>query len=81
MAAATLAFGTAQYQGGGGASHQVVGVRGGNLVERSLDSDYSLVSSCLRGDEAAWEELVRLHTRRIYGLCYRFTGSGRRRRT
>lgn len=76
MAAATLAFGTAQYQGGGGASHQVVGVRGGNLVERSLDSDYSLVSSCLRGDEAAWEELVRLHTRRIYGLCYRFTGSG-----
>jgi RNA polymerase sigma-70 factor (ECF subfamily) len=29
----------------------------------------------LSGDETAWEDLVRLHTRRIYGLCYRFTGS------
>ncbi len=28
----------------------------------------------LSGDEAAWEELVRTHTRRVYGLCYRFTG-------
>jgi RNA polymerase sigma-70 factor (ECF subfamily) len=41
-----------------------------------LDPDFSLVSRCLRGDETAWEELVRLHTRRVYGLCYRFTGSG-----
>jgi len=47
-----------------------------NLVERSLDPDYSLVARCLRGDETAWEELVRLHTRKVYGLCYRFTGSG-----
>jgi RNA polymerase sigma-70 factor (ECF subfamily) len=23
----------------------------------------------------AWEDLVRLHTRRVYGICYRFTGS------
>ncbi|MGD0870713.1 MAG: sigma-70 family RNA polymerase sigma factor [Bryobacteraceae bacterium] len=30
----------------------------------------------MRGEETAWEDLVRLHTRRIYGLCYRFTGSG-----
>ena len=41
-----------------------------------MDPDFSLVARCLRGDEAAWEELVRLHTRRVYGLCYRFTGSG-----
>ena len=46
-----------------------------NLVERSLDLDISLVSRCLSGDETAWEELVRLHTRRVYGLCYRFTNS------
>ena len=40
-----------------------------------LGPDSSLVSRCLRGDEAAWEELVRLHTRQVYGLCYRFTSS------
>lgn len=49
---------------------------GGNLMEGSLDPDFSLVSRCLRGDEPAWEDLVRLHTRRVYGLCFRFTGSG-----
>src|SRR5271155_3251195 len=49
---------------------------GGNLMEGSLDPDFTLVSRCLRGDEPAWEDLVRLHTRRVYGLCFRFTGSG-----
>jgi RNA polymerase sigma-70 factor (ECF subfamily) len=39
-----------------------------------LDQDASLVDRCLSGDDAAWEELVRVHTRRVYGLCYRFTG-------
>src|ERR1700678_3233959 len=48
----------------------------GNLMEGSLDPDFSLVSRCLRGDEPAWEDLVRLHTRKVYGLCFRFTGSG-----
>jgi RNA polymerase sigma-70 factor, ECF subfamily len=51
-------------------------VRGGRyLLERTLDPDISLVSRCLSGDETAWEELVRLHTRKVYGLCYRFTNS------
>jgi len=45
-------------------------------TQRTLDPDSSLVERCLRGDEAAWEEMVRLHTRRVYGLCYRFTASG-----
>src|SRR3984957_8169130 len=49
---------------------------GGSLMEESLDPDFSLVSRCLRGDEPAWEELVRVHTRRVYGLCFRFTNSG-----
>jgi RNA polymerase sigma-70 factor (ECF subfamily) len=47
-----------------------------HVVERILDQDSSLVSRCLRGDEPAWEELVRVHSRRVYGLCYRFTNSG-----
>lgn len=34
-----------------------------------------LVRRCLAGDSSAWEEVVRLHNRRIYNLCYRFTNS------
>jgi len=41
----------------------------------SLDTDSSLVERCLGGDDAAWEDLVRAHTRRVYAVCYRFTGS------
>ena len=41
---------------------------------KPLDLDSTLVERCLSGEDAAWEELVRLHTRRVYGLCYRFTG-------
>ena len=35
----------------------------------------ALVRRCITGDAAAWEELVRQHSRRIYNICYRFTGS------
>jgi RNA polymerase sigma-70 factor (ECF subfamily) len=35
----------------------------------------AMVKACLAGDAAAWEEIVRLYSRRIYNLCYRFTGS------
>ena len=78
MAATTLAFGFfGDHAAGGRILTGVVGIHGGhNLVERSLDPARSLVSRCLGGDEAAWEELVRQHTRQVYGLCYRFTGSG-----
>jgi len=40
-----------------------------------LDADTQLVERCLSGEEAAWEDLVRVHTRRVYGICYRFTGA------
>jgi len=78
MASATLAFGIWVDTGTGpGSPPAMPAVRGGrNLVERTLDPDSSLVLRCLRGEETAWEELVRLHTRKVYGLCYRFTGSG-----
>jgi len=45
-----------------------------SLRRDRLDPDFSLVERCLAGDEAAWEALVRAHTRRVYGFCYRFTG-------
>ena len=41
----------------------------------SLDADVQLVERCLGGQEAAWEDLVRVHTRRVYSICYRFTSS------
>jgi RNA polymerase sigma-70 factor, ECF subfamily len=39
-----------------------------------FDPDLQLVERCLAGDEAAWEDLVKVHTRRVYSICYRFTG-------
>ena len=47
---------------------------GTGAASNSLDLDTTLVERCLTGDASAWEDLVRQHTRRVYGLCYRFTG-------
>jgi RNA polymerase sigma-70 factor (ECF subfamily) len=33
-----------------------------------------LLPRCREGDEAAWRELVARHTRKVFGLAYRFTG-------
>jgi RNA polymerase sigma-70 factor (ECF subfamily) len=44
-------------------------------LQNSLEQDTQLVQQCLQGDGSAWEELVRRHTRRIYNICYRFTGN------
>ena len=30
----------------------------------------------MNGDSGAWAEMVRAHQKRVYGLCYRFTGNG-----
>ena len=35
----------------------------------------ALVRRCAAGDAAAWEDIVRRLNRRIYNICYRFTGS------
>jgi RNA polymerase sigma-70 factor (ECF subfamily) len=40
----------------------------------TLDADAILVERCLEGDQGAWEQLVRAHTRRVYAICYRFVG-------
>ena len=34
-----------------------------------------LVRRCMNGDASAWAEMVRSHHRRVYALCYRFTGN------
>jgi RNA polymerase sigma-70 factor, ECF subfamily len=40
-----------------------------------LEPDAQLVRLCVQGNGPSWEELVRRHTRRVYNLCYRFTGN------
>jgi len=41
-----------------------------------LEVDWAqTVRLCMSGDSGAWAELVRTHHRRVYGLCYRFTGN------
>jgi len=47
----------------------------GRIAERSLDPEQILVERCLGGEESAWEEMAKAYTRRVYALCYRFTGS------
>lgn len=41
----------------------------------AVEADQQLVKRCLAGQQEAWEDLVRIHTRRVYAICYRFTGS------
>ena len=42
----------------------------------ALETDWSqVVERCMTGDSGAWAELVRAQHRRVYGLCYRFTGN------
>ncbi len=45
------------------------------LAGNSLDPEQVLVDRCLHGEEAAWEELAKTYTRRVYAICYRFTGN------
>ncbi len=69
MATAALSLGDAQWAESQAAARSAAGIR-------RLDPENSLVARCLSGDEAAWEQFVRQHTRHVYALCYRFTGSG-----
>jgi RNA polymerase sigma-70 factor (ECF subfamily) len=45
-------------------------------METQAEPNWSdVVRRCLSGESPAWNELVRAHHRRVYALCYRFTGS------
>ena len=59
-----------------GAAHGASGARAMREEVRPLEIDWSqIVRRCMDGDSGAWAELVRTHHRRVYGLCYRFTGN------
>ena len=40
---------------------------------QSHDVD-ALIERCLNGDQAAWEEIVRLHRRKVFNIAYKFVG-------
>lgn len=45
-------------------------------LEQDVPQDLTqLARRCMEGDSGAWAELVRTHQKRVYGMCYRFTGN------
>jgi RNA polymerase sigma-70 factor (ECF subfamily) len=44
--------------------------------EAAQEAVAKLVRQCTAGDSQAWQQLVASQHRRIYAICYRFTGSG-----
>ena len=83
----TADAGTARRDGSGSGMAGERGLAGGQkaaapgfLAARvevgKLETDWSqIVRSCMSGDSGAWAEMVRTHHKRVYGLCYRFTGN------
>ena len=54
-----------------------VPLRTARREDATHEIDWSpVVRRCMDGDGLAWAEMVRAHHRRVYGLCYRFTGNG-----
>ena len=51
------------------------------IVQRTAEQEVAqeavvkLVRLCMAGDQQAWQQLVVSQHRRIYGICFRFTGS------
>ncbi|HEY1766410.1 MAG TPA: RNA polymerase sigma factor [Terracidiphilus sp.] len=60
----------------GGQKAAAPGVQAMRVEGSKLETDWSqVVRRCMNGDSGAWSEMVRTHHRRVYGLCYRFTGN------
>ena len=48
----------------------------GSTEVRALEPEWAeIVRRSMNGDSGAWAEMVRAHQKRVYGLCYRFTGN------
>jgi len=59
-----------------GAPALVPAARSAREEAASLEIDWSqIVRRCMDGDSSAWAELVSAQHRRVYGLCFRFTGN------
>jgi RNA polymerase sigma-70 factor, ECF subfamily len=59
-----------------GAAAATPASRAARAEVRPLEQDWQqIVHRCMDGDSGAWAEMVRTHQKRVYGLCYRFTGN------
>ncbi len=62
---------------GGPAGRATLAKHAGSTEVRALDLEWAeIVRRSMNGDSGAWAEMVRAHQKRVYGLCYRFTGNG-----
>ena len=50
-----------------------------NLLPAEPPPIDALIERCLRGDQAAWEQIVRQHWRKVFNVAYKFVGTPRRR--
>jgi RNA polymerase sigma-70 factor (ECF subfamily) len=46
-----------------------------DLVTQQPPGIDTLIEQCLDGDQAAWEQIVRLHWRKVFNVAYKFVGS------
>jgi len=59
-----------------GAPQEGLATRAAGVEVSKLEQDWTqIVRRCMDGDSGAWAEMVRTHQKRVYGLCYRFTGN------
>jgi RNA polymerase sigma-70 factor (ECF subfamily) len=73
---ALLGSGSESATGSTGTPSHSLAAREPRTEVRPLDVDWSqIVRRCMDGDSGAWAEMVRTHHKRVYGLCYRFTGN------
>lgn len=60
----------------GGQRAGALGIPASRVEGGKLETDWSqIVRGCMSGDSGAWAEMVRTHHKRVYALCYRFTGN------
>ncbi len=46
-----------------------------DLLPPELTAIDALIERCLRGDQAAWDQIVRQHWRKVFNVAYKFVGS------
>jgi len=46
-----------------------------DLIAQQPPGIDALIEQCLGGDQAAWEQIVRLHWRKVFNVAYKFVGS------
>jgi RNA polymerase sigma-70 factor (ECF subfamily) len=46
-----------------------------DLVSHQPPAIDALIERCLRGDQVAWEQVVRQHWRKVFNVAYKFVGS------